>query len=279
MDLYDTPVDALLHASRNYPLLSAHQEKRLARRARNGDQEATDTMILSNIRLVVSTARRYGDRNGMQFSDLVQEGVVGLMRAVRGFDPDRGWRFSTYATWWIRQAIGRAIANRDSLVRVPIHAQSNAKIAHEGSAQLRQELGREPSQEELVTQLEWTNDQLEKTMNWGRVDRSLDEQGTDDRHWHESLLDPSPDVYEQTEAIEEHDLIERAVEGLDDRSAQIVRLRHGLAQQDPLSLRETGKQVGLSPERVRQLEKNALQRLSHFSELSHWREHESVEAG
>lgn len=266
----EEPVDALLRASQNYKLLSAAQEVQLARRAKRGDEEAIQTLILSNLRLVVSVARRYGNRNGMQFSDLVQEGILGLIRAVKGFDPERGWRFSTYATWWIKQAIQRSIQNRDSLVRVPVHAQNTHKQLQHQTEELRQELGREPELGELASSLGWDEKKMDEVASWGKVESSLDEQKDEDRSWSESLEDPSMSIASLTEQRQRDELVDQALADLDERSAKIVRLRHGIGSENPLSLRDTSKKVGLSPERVRQLEKAALNRLRVHPKLQSW---------
>lgn len=273
MEQYDNGISMIMNAARNYPLLTKKQEFELAYKIKQGDQESLNTLVMSNIRLAVKIASRHQSLNSMQFSDVVQEGIIGLMRAAKGFDPDKGWRFSTYATWWVMQSIQRAIQNRESAVRIPVHAQSHARQFQRRKEELRQLIGQEPDVEEVAADIGWSNKQLEQVITWGRVDRSLDDSFEQDgRELHETIPDINADVNKYFEQAELKKSLAAAIETLDPRSSEIIKLRNGLNNVKSLSLRETSSVIGLSPERIRQIEKKALKTLSKNQNLKLWLE-------
>jgi RNA polymerase primary sigma factor len=250
------------------PLLTAAEEIALAKRIERGDQAAKQRMIESNLRLVVSNAKRYRGL-GLPFLDLIQEGILGLIRAVEKFDWRRGFKFSTYATWWIRQAMQRAIQHQARTIRVPVHvAQELAKV-RSAERKLGTELGRDPTAEELAKQLEMPLEQLEALRASERVPVSLETPIGSEGDTELGALIPAegPTPHEEVEVDLEEESIRRALARLDPKARLVIELRFGIGDRDPLTLREVAEQVGLSAEGVRKLERRALMRLAEEREL------------
>jgi RNA polymerase primary sigma factor len=250
------------------PLLTAAEEVELAKRIERGDAAAKDRMIESNLRLVVSNAKRYRGL-GLPFLDLIQEGILGLIRAVEKFDYRRGFKFSTYATWWIRQAMQRAVQQQARTIRIPVHiGQALAKV-RAGERRLASKLGREPTDEELAAELGMEAGQIEELRSAERVPVSLQSPvGTDGETELGALLpsdEPSP--LEEVALELQEESIRRALTQLDQSARRVIELRFGIGGGDPLPLREVARMVGLSPEGVRKLERRALRRLGEEREL------------
>jgi RNA polymerase primary sigma factor len=258
--------------ARKYPLLTAEEEVELAKRIERGDLAAKERMINSNLRLVISVARKYQGQ-GLPLGDLIQEGMLGLIRAVEKFDWRKGFKFSTYGTLWIRQAIGRGLANSSRTVRLPVHIGARARKIAETERKLAAELGREPSVEEIASRVEIPVEEVEDIRNADRAPTSLD-QGVGETG-ETSLGDliprdePGPDE-EVTSGLEDA-VVRQAVGGLPETERNVLTLRFGLGPEEPVALRETGRRLGLSSERVRQIEEKALKRLArdeHLADLS-----------
>lgn len=244
-------------------LLDAAEEVELGKRIARGDQAARSRMIESNLRLVVKFAKRYANR-GLPFIDLVEEGNVGLIRAVERFDPARGCRFSTYAAWWIRHFIERALINQAHTIRVPVHVADDQKRMAAVAERLRRELGRDPAEEELAEELGFTKAYVRRLRAVRRRIASVDEVIDIDTDFtlretlrDERVVDPVANL--QRDRIAR--LLRRAVTRLDDRERRIVSLRFGLDGEGPMTLEEIGKIFGRTRERVRQLQVEALAKL------------------
>jgi len=262
----EDPVQLYLREIGTLPLLTAAQEVDLAQRMERGDRAAQRQFVEANLRLVVSIARRYQGR-GMELLDLIQEGNRGLMRATEKFDWRKGYKFSTYATWWIRQAVGRAIADQSRTVRLPVHVSEAASKLARASRQLEQQLGREPSDAELAKRMRVPAARVRRireTIRSARDPLSLEAPIGDDEtsSLGEFLVDESIAMPE--EAVE-HTLraeqLARALHVLPPRDRLVLRLRFGLGTTRPQTLEEIGQQLGLTRERIRQIEHEALQRL------------------
>src|SRR6266540_3005448 len=238
-----------------FPLLTAAEEVTLAKRVERGDAAAKERMINSNLRLVISIAKRYQGRD-LPLLDLVQEGVIGLNRAVEKFDWRRGYKFSTYATWWIRQACQRAVSNQSATIRVPTHVnERRAKIAR-AARRLRTELGREPTREELAEAAALSLQHVEEALDAAEAPVSLNQRvgSEDDGELGELFSDPSAgDPAEEATASLERQEVRRAVAALPEPERRVLELRFGF-DGEPASLEAIGKELGLSRERIRQLE-------------------------
>jgi RNA polymerase primary sigma factor len=241
---------------------------RLAKLIERGDAQAKEQMINSNLRLVVSIAKKYQGQD-LQLLDLIQEGILGLIRAAEKFDWRRGYKFSTYATFWIRQAIQRGIANKARTIRIPVHiGQRERKIAR-ASRELHTRLGREPTDEEISAETELPLDQIEEARDTIRTITSLDRPVGEEGETALGDLLPSddPEPSEEVDVSLRQEALRSALQHLPERERNVVKLRYGINGDEPTPLRETGRRLGLSPERVRQIEGEALRRLAHTREL------------
>jgi RNA polymerase primary sigma factor len=266
-DLAGTTTDALqlfMNEIGRYPLLTKEEEIELAKRIERGDKEAKDRMINSNLRLVVSIAKRY-QGHGLSLLDLIQEGIIGLIRAVEKFDHRRGFKFSTYATWWIRQAVQRGVANKSREIRIPVHIVEREQRIARAERELMARLGRAPNDEEVAEQAKLRVDQVREVREVARAVTSIDRPvGEDDGGTFQELLADEAGAPEQTVSVNlEQATLRRAVAGLPEREREVVKLRYGLnGDRDPASLEEVGRRLGITRERVRQIEADALERLA-----------------
>ena len=250
-----------------YPLISREEEAELARRIRVNDQEALDKLVRSNLRFVVSVAKKYQNQ-GVSLSDLINEGNLGLIRAAHKFDETKGIKFISYAVWWIRQAILQALAEQSRIVRVPLNrAGTLHRIGRRANA-LLQELGREATHAEIAEGMDITEEEVAKTMSISQVHLSLDAPltpGEDNRllDYLADTINPTPD--EQTFEKALTDAIVDSLASLKEREAKILRLYFGLDESEPMTLEEIGTLLGITRERVRQIKEKALSRLRHVS--------------
>ncbi len=250
-----------------YPLINREQEVELAQRIRQNDQEALDTLVRSNLRFVVSVAKKYQNQ-GVSLSDLINEGNLGLIRAAHKFDETKGIKFISYAVWWIRQAILQALAEQSRIVRVPLNRAGTLHRIGKRASALLQELGREATNAEIAEGMELTEEEVAKTMSISQTHLSLDapmSPGEDNR-----LLDYLPDTTnltpdEQTFEKALTESIHQALAGLKEREAKILRLYFGLDDSEPMTLEEIGAVLNITRERVRQIKEKALSRLRHVS--------------
>ncbi len=264
--MVDDAVRLWMYQLRGAPLLTEHQEVTLARRIEQGDQAAIQQMVEANLRLVVSVAKRYRRYNesSMSLSDLIQEGNIGLMKAVRKFDRTKGYRFSTYATYWIRQAITRALSDQARSIRLPVYMSDAIARMYKTASQLGQELGRQPRPDELAKRLNITTEQVADMVQHSAETCSLDAPLSDDEG---SYLG---DFIEDPEAVQPEDSaavvilrrqIERALGELDDREQQVLKMRYGLEDGNEHTLEEVGQRFARTRERIRQIEMRALDKL------------------
>jgi RNA polymerase primary sigma factor len=261
------PVRMYLKEIGRVPLLSAEEEIKLAQRIEQGDEEAKRRLAEANLRLVVSIAKRYVGR-GMLFLDLIQEGNMGLIKAVEKFDYRKGYKFSTYATWWIRQAITRAIADQARTIRIPVHMVETINKLIRVSRQLLQELGREPLPEEIAEKMDLTPEKVREIMKIAQEPVSLETPigEEDDSHLGDFIEDQ--DALEPSDAAAYELLKEQLEDVLDtltDREENVLRLRFGLDDGRTRTLEEVGKVFGVTRERIRQIEAKALRKLRHPS--------------
>ena len=249
--------------ARKHPLLTAEEEIELAQCIERGDLEAKDRMVNSNLRLVISVARKYQGQ-GLPLGDLIQEGMLGLIRAVEKFDWRKGFKFSTYGTLWIRQAIGRGLANSGRTVRLPVHIVARARKISDAERKLAVELGRQPSDEEIAAFVELPMDEVIDIRRADRGPTSLDQGvGEDgDTALGDLIAGDGPSIEDYVSSELDSETLREAVGGLPDNERTVITLRFGLDREEPQALRETGRRLGLSSERVRQLEDQALRRLS-----------------
>ena len=257
------PVQLYLNEIGSTPLLTAAEEVFVARASLAGDEAARHRMINSNLRLVVLIAKRYTNR-GLPLLDLIEEGNLGLMRAVEKFDPERGFRFSTYATWWIRQSIERALMNQGRTIRLPIHIQKDINTVVRCTRELRSSLRREPSTSEIADVLDRDPGEVSKLLKLSEKITSVDNQLSDDTE--RSLVDTvSSHVEDNPLSLVDDEKVEGCLEewldDLPDRQREILARRFGLMGYDASTLEAVGEEVGLTRERVRQIQIDALARL------------------
>jgi RNA polymerase primary sigma factor len=257
-----------LNEAGKYALLSAAEEVELAKRIESGDVEAKNRMINSNLRLVVSIAKKY-QGHGLSLLDLIQEGVIGLIRAVEKFDWRRGYKFSTYATWWIRQAVQRGVANKSRTIRIPVHIADREQKIGRAERELMAKLGRPPTDEEISEASKISLKHLLEVRQAARAVTSLDKPVGDDND--ASIGDligvAEGGVEEEVEVSLTEDTLHRALARLPEREQHVLNLRYGLGMEEPQSLEEIGRRLGITRERVRQIEAAALERLAVSREI------------
>jgi RNA polymerase primary sigma factor len=267
----ESTTDALqlfLREAGRHALLTAPQEVELAKKIESGDMRAKQLMIQSNLRLVVSIAKNYRNQ-GLPFLDLIQEGTLGLIRAVEKFDWRRGFKFSTYATWWIRQAVARALADKARTIRMPVHIVERLQKMNRAERTLWTQLGREPTLEEIAEEASLPLQQALEVRAAARASTSLDQPvgEADDAVFGDFVAGEGLLPEEQVELSLRSQALMEALEALSERERQVVVLRYGLTDAEPKTLEEIGRRLGLTRERVRQIELDSLKRLATLREL------------
>ncbi len=263
-DTVQSPLETYLREINETPLLSAEEEKELALKIGDGDNEARDQMVRANLRLVVNIARSYTGK-GLGLQDLIEEGNLGLLRAVEGFDPTMNTRFSTYASYWIKQSIKRALVNTAKTIRIPAYMVELLAKWRRAASKLQDELGRQPTHDEIARSLGLPKKKLNIIKKAIRIYNSVPQNDQADSGWSidEMLMDgrsKSPD----TELVETDDLkhVLELLRKMDPREATVLRMRFGLDDEEPKTLKEIGERLGLTRERVRQIESEALSKLN-----------------
>ena len=271
----DDPVKAYLKEIGQVPLLSAEEEQTLARAARAGDADARRRLSEANLRLVVSVAKRYAGR-GLPFLDLIQEGNLGLMKAAEKFEPDRGFMFSTYATWWIRQSITRAIADQGRTIRIPVHLVEHINRVRKTAGELLRKNGREPTAEEIAVRLEMEPDRVRELLQLAQEPVSLETPvgEEEDAHLEDFIQDEEAGipVDEAGRQLLRRELMS-VLKSLTPREERVITLRFGLDDGRPRTLEELGKEFNVTRERIRQIEAKALRKLRHPSRAKRLRDY------
>jgi RNA polymerase primary sigma factor len=277
-DVASATTDALqlfMNELGRWPLLTAAEEVELAKRIERGDKEAKDRMINSNLRLVVSIAKKY-QGHGLSLLDLIQEGIIGLIRAVEKFDHRKGFKFSTYATWWIRQAVQRGVGNKARTIRVPVHVLERERKLARVEQDLAVKLGREPDDDEVIAEAGITEAELRQVREAARavtsLDKPLGENG--DGKLGDLLAVPDEGTPEDEVVVSlQEDVVRRAVSKLPEEHRRVIQLRYGLdGDAEPMTLAQAGHELGLRPERVREIERTALEQLAVNREVEGLRE-------
>ena len=271
----DDPVKAYLKEIGQVPLLSAEEEQTLARAARAGDADARRRLSEANLRLVVSVAKRYAGR-GLPFLDLIQEGNLGLMKAAEKLEPDRGFKFSTYATWWIRQSITRAIADQGRTIRIPVHLVEHINRVRKTAGELLRKNGREPTAEEIAVRLEMEPDRVRELLQLAQEPVSLETPvgEEEDAHLEDFIQDEEAGipVDEAGRQLLRRELMS-VLKSLTPREERVITLRFGLDDGRPRTLEELGKEFNVTRERIRQIEAKALRKLRHPSRAKRLRDY------
>lgn len=263
----EDPVRMYLKEIGKVPLLSSDEEIELAKRMENGDELARARLAEANLRLVVSIAKKYLGR-GLLFLDLIQEGNLGLIKAVEKFDYTKGYKFSTYATWWIRQAITRAIADQARTIRIPVHMVETINRVTRVSRQLMQELGREPSVEEIAEEMKLSEDKVREILKVAQEPVSLESPVGEEEDSHLGDFIQDDNVTTPADAatlLLLKEQLDEAMSALTDREKEVLRMRFGLNEAQPLTLEQVGKHFNVTRERIRQIEAKALRKLKHPS--------------
>lgn len=263
----DNSIKIYMREMGQFSMLSADEEVKLAHRIAEGDQSAKNELVEANLRLVVSLARHY-QGCGLSYQDLIQEGNIGLIKAAEKFDVSKGFRFSTYASWWIKQALSRAIADQSRTIRIPVHMTENINKFKKTERELLSQLNREPKIKEIADAMGISEKQAKEIQSYIVEPTSLDIQvGDDDDTTIGSFIEDTHFVNPESAYIKESngDIVNTVLDTLSDREANILRLRFGIGGKKAMTLEEVGKEYGLTRERIRQIEAKALRKLRHPS--------------
>lgn len=263
----DNSIKIYMREMGQFSILSADEEVKLAHRIAEGDQSAKNELVEANLRLVVSLARHY-QGCGLSYQDLIQEGNIGLIKAAEKFDVSKGFRFSTYASWWIKQALSRAIADQSRTIRIPVHMTENINKFKKTERELLNQLNREPKIKEIADAMGISEKQAKEIQSYIVEPTSLDIQvGDDDDTTIGSFIEDTHFVNPESAYIKESngDVVNAVLDTLSDREANILRLRFGIGGKKAMTLEEVGKEYGLTRERIRQIEAKALRKLRHPS--------------
>lgn len=263
----DNSIKIYMREMGQFSMLSADEEVKLAHRIAEGDQSAKNELVKANLRLVVSLARHY-QGCGLSYQDLIQEGNIGLIKAAEKFDVSKGFRFSTYASWWIKQALSRAIADQSRTIRIPVHMTENINKFKKTERELLSQLNREPKIKEIADAMGISEKQAKEIQSYIVEPTSLDIQvGDDDDTTIGSFIEDTHFVNPESAYIKESngDVVNAVLDTLSDREANILRLRFGIGGKKAMTLEEVGKEYGLTRERIRQIEAKALRKLRHPS--------------